>query len=162
MLNIIYLTLEKRTNSDLNYYERGICINKNGIRIMCWKPNSFFFLRCVCFRIVPFFCASENPEVMELTRIKAHQMSHSANGLLFYRYSNKSRRKSPMLLMLTIILLMPLTCDGEEKIIRVDPLGSIKEAYWAVEPYWTFYLSFFMNYSMKATENRFHFTNCRH
>ena len=101
---------------------------------MCWEPSSFFFLRRVCFRIMSCFCASENPEVIELTRIKAHQMSRSANGLLFYRYGNKSRRKSPMLLMLTIILLMPLTCDGEEKIIRVDPLGSIKEAYWAVEP----------------------------
>lgn len=64
-------------------------------------------------------CGIEN---MDLARMKAHEMVHNSNGLL-YRYGNKSRRKVEQALVLLAILLMPLTCDGEEKIIRVDPLG---------------------------------------
>jgi hypothetical protein len=60
---------------------------------------------------------------MELTRMKTHQMSRNTNGLL-YRYGNKSRRKAPKLFILLVVLLMPLPCKGDEKIVRVDPLGS--------------------------------------
>lgn len=61
-------------------------------------------------------------KIMDLTRTGAHYTIHNSNGLL-YRYGNKSRRKVVHVLVLLAILLMPLTCDGEEKIIRVDPLG---------------------------------------
>lgn len=54
--------------------------------------------------------------------MRAHEMAHNSNGLL-YRYGNKSRRKVAQILVLLTTLLMPLTCDGEEKIVRVDPLG---------------------------------------
>lgn len=67
----------------------------------------------------PKVCGIEN---MDLSRMKAHEMEHKTNGKL-YRYGNKSRRKVERALVLLAILLMPLTCDGEEKIIRVDPLG---------------------------------------
>lgn len=62
---------------------------------------------------------------MELTRTNAHQMSRNTNGLLLYRDGNKGRRKAMPLVVLLVVLLMPLTCDGEQKIVRVDPLGSV-------------------------------------
>lgn len=62
---------------------------------------------------------------MDLTRMRAHEKAHNSNGLL-YRYGNKSRRKVAQIFILLTMLLKPLTCDGEEKIIRVDPLGIFK------------------------------------
>jgi hypothetical protein len=52
-------------------------------------------------------------------------MSHNGSNGLLYRYGNKSRRKIESILILLAITSMPLTCDGEEKIIRVDPLGTL-------------------------------------
>lgn len=60
-------------------------------------------------------------ENMDLTtRIKACQTGHSGNGLL-YRYGNKSRRK--VISLLLAVILIPLTCNADDKIVRVDPLG---------------------------------------
>lgn len=45
---------------------------------------------------------------------------------LLYRYGNKSRRKVPSIFFIILSILvasLPL-CDGENKIVRVDPLGS--------------------------------------
>lgn len=61
-----------------------------------------------------------NIENMDLTRITASQTSHSGNGLL-YRYGSKSRRK--VILLLLAVILIPLTCNADDKIVRVDPLG---------------------------------------
>lgn len=60
---------------------------------------------------------------MELTRIDVRHF----HGLLPYKNGSKSRRKFTKLIVLLIVLLMPLTCDGEEKIVRVDPLGNIEK-----------------------------------
>lgn len=67
--------------------------------------------------------------IMDSTRLKAQKMAHNSNGLL-YRYGNKSRRKVPQILFLLAIFLMPLTCDGEDKIVRVDPLGTFSLWLW--------------------------------
>lgn len=58
---------------------------------------------------------------MDLTRIKAaHEMTHNSNGLL-YRYGSKSRRK--VISILFALILLPITCKGEDRIVRTDPLG---------------------------------------
>lgn len=59
-------------------------------------------------------------ENMDLTHNQAHQTGHSGNGLL-YRYGSKSRRK--VIWLLVAVILMPLECKADDKIVRVDPLG---------------------------------------
>lgn len=54
--------------------------------------------------------------------MRANDKARNSNGLL-YRYGNKSRRKVAQIFIALAILSMPLTCDGEDKIVRVDPLG---------------------------------------
>jgi hypothetical protein len=53
------------------------------------------------------------------------EMIHNRSNGLLYRYGNKSRRKIASILILLAITSMPLMCDGEEKIVRVDPLGTL-------------------------------------
>lgn len=60
-------------------------------------------------------------EKMDLTHTHAHQTGHSGNGLL-YRYGSKSRRK--VVWLLVAVILMPLECKADDKIVRVDPLGN--------------------------------------
>lgn len=60
-----------------------------------------------------------NIKNMDLTRIKT-ATGHNGNGLL-YRYGSKSRRK--VISLLLAMILIPLTCDADDKIVRVDPLG---------------------------------------
>lgn len=61
-----------------------------------------------------------NIKNMDLTRIKACQTGHNGNGLL-YRYGSKSRRK--VISLLVAVILIPMTCNADDKIVRVDPLG---------------------------------------
>lgn len=48
---------------------------------------------------------------------------------LLYRYANKSRRKVPSVILLILLSLLFSTsfkvCAGDEKVVRVDPLGMI-------------------------------------
>jgi hypothetical protein len=90
---------------------------------VCWLPFvSEWRTEKLWFNFQVKIWKSEH-KIMELTRIKNHQMFRNTQGLLLYRYGNKSRRKMTQLFILLVVLLMPLTCDGEEKIVRVDPLG---------------------------------------
>lgn len=78
--------------------------------------------------------------IMNQTRMKAHQMSHNTNGLL-YRYGNKSRRKVSHVFILLAVLAMPLMCDGEDKIVRVDPLGKLHSEFMRGHDCWQDYIA---------------------
>ncbi len=55
------------------------------------------------------------------------KVKHTSSYGLLYRYANKSRRKVPSVIFILLpMLLLSLPCDvcaGDERIIRVDPLG---------------------------------------
>lgn len=105
---------------------------------MLWELNAadrerFEGLFC---RVKRRICKS----IMNQTRMKAHQMSHNTNGLL-YRYGNKSRRKVSHVLILLAVLAMPLMCDGEDKIVRVDPLGKLHSEFMRGHDCWQDYIA---------------------
>lgn len=60
---------------------------------------------------------------------------------LLYSYANKSRRKVPSVILLILLALLFSTslnvCAGDEKVQRVDPLGTI----WDFNPCMTSFLS---------------------
>jgi hypothetical protein len=64
---------------------------------------------------------------MNVCRYRNAEEHIGSYGLL-YRYANKSRRKVPSvtLILLPLLLSMPFSvCAVDDKIIRVDPLGTI-------------------------------------
>lgn len=55
---------------------------------------------------------------------------HTGSYGLLYRYANKSRRKVPSVILLILLPLLLFStsfnvCAGDEKVQRVDPLGTI-------------------------------------
>lgn len=54
---------------------------------------------------------------------------HIGSYGLLYRYANKSRRKVPsviLLILLPLLFSMPFSvCAGDDRVVRVDPLGTI-------------------------------------
>lgn len=68
---------------------------------------------------------------------------HTGSYGLLYRYANKSRRKVPSVILLILLPLLFSTsfnvCAGDEKVQRVDPLGTILD----FNPCMTSFLSFY-------------------
>lgn len=67
--------------------------------------------------------------VCRFRNIDGKDVEHIGSKGLLYRYANKSRRKVPSVILLILLSMLFSTsfnvCAGDDKVVRVDPLGTI-------------------------------------
>lgn len=81
------------------------------------------FMRFICI-----WKTMVNASDIKMNVCRYRNIEHVSSYGLLYRHANKSRRKVPsvILIILPLMFSMPLSvCAGDDRIVRVDPLGTI-------------------------------------
>lgn len=84
---------------------------------------------------------------IKMNMCRYRNAEHIGSYGLLYKYANKSRRKVPsviLLILLPLLFSMPFSvCAGDDKVVRIDPLGTILD----FNPFyqnWHFFLSIYL------------------